>query len=80
MSPFPAVSCCAIQAIRPAPGYRGSEGTLWYVGNGGYNWSSASYDSSDHDRGVYLNFYAAGLNPSNPNHCAYGLQLHCLSE
>ena len=65
----------------PAPGYRGSgEGALWNVGNDGYSWSSTSYDSGDHYRGVYLFFRVTELYPSHMTYRAYGLQLRCLSE
>ena len=64
----------------PAPGHRGhGEGALWYVGSNGYSWSSTSYDSDDHYRGMYLNFNVTELNPSNTTNRANGLQLRCLS-
>ncbi|WP_294597943.1 hypothetical protein [uncultured Rikenella sp.] len=50
------------------------------VGNHGYSWSSASYASVDHYRGMYLNFNATALYPSNADSRAYGFQLRCLSE
>ncbi|WP_299457479.1 hypothetical protein [uncultured Rikenella sp.] len=70
-----------MQRGTPAPGSRGyGEGALWYVGNSGYSWSSTSYASGDHYRGMYLDFYATGLAPSTTPCRAYGLQLRCLSE
>ncbi|WP_299456582.1 hypothetical protein [uncultured Rikenella sp.] len=47
-----------------------------YVANYGCSWASTA--SSIH--GMYLSFHVAGLNPSNANSRAYGLQLRCLSE
>ncbi|WP_300728709.1 hypothetical protein [uncultured Rikenella sp.] len=52
---------------------------MWNVGNNGYSWSSTSYDSGDHYRGMYLNFNVTELNPSNTTNRANGLQLRCLS-
>ena len=53
---------------------------MWNVGNNGYSWSSTSYDSGDHYRGMYLNFGTQNLNPSSANYRGYGFQLRCLSE
>ncbi|WP_294600766.1 hypothetical protein [uncultured Rikenella sp.] len=53
---------------------------MWHVGYYGYNWSSTSYDSGGHYRGMYLSFSATELNPSRATSRAYGLQLRCLSE
>ncbi len=65
----------------PAPGNRhSSSGDPVGVGNHGYSWSSASYASVDHYRGMYLNFNATALYPSNADSRAYGFQLRCLSE
>ncbi len=65
----------------PAPGYRGiGEGALWRVGNRGYIWSSTSYDSGDHSRGMDLGFYATWLGSGAADDRAYGFQLRCLSE
>ncbi len=69
----------------PAPGYRdfgraGYEGALYRVGHYGYSWSSTSYGSDDHYRGMGLDFRATYLGPSYANYRAYGFQLRCLSE
>ena len=65
----------------PAPGYRHRDtGALSYVGGEGSVWSSASYGSGDHYRGMYLHFNVTWLSPSNTAHRANGLQLRCLSE
>ncbi|WP_300681788.1 hypothetical protein [uncultured Rikenella sp.] len=53
---------------------------MWNVGNNGYSWSSTSYDSGDHYRGMYLYFYATVLYPSYAAYRASGFQLRCLSE
>ncbi|WP_294600087.1 hypothetical protein [uncultured Rikenella sp.] len=50
------------------------------VGRNGYSWSSTSYDSGDHYRGMYLYFSATALYPSSTPDRAPGLQLRCLSE
>ncbi|WP_300728585.1 hypothetical protein [uncultured Rikenella sp.] len=64
-----------------APGSRGGgEGALWGVGGNGYSWSSTSYGSGDHYRGMYLTFDVTELAPSYTAHRANGLQLRCLSE
>ena len=62
-----------------APGFRdagnnGKNGALMNVGNNGFSWSSAVSGSN----GVYLNFNATNLNPSNTNSRAFGLQVRCL--
>ncbi|WP_294600753.1 hypothetical protein [uncultured Rikenella sp.] len=53
---------------------------MWGIGSSGFSWSSTSYDSGDHYRGMYLYFNATVLNPSSPTYRAYGQQLRCLSE
>ncbi|WP_299458024.1 hypothetical protein [uncultured Rikenella sp.] len=64
-----------------APGYRNRDtGDLGTIGDGGYNWSSTSYGSGDHYRGVCLDFRATVLGPRNAALRASGLQLRCLSE
>ncbi|WP_300850786.1 hypothetical protein, partial [uncultured Rikenella sp.] len=64
-----------------APGFRShTSGVPGFVGKGGYSWSVTSYDSEDHYRGSYLDFYATWLNPSSTAYRAAGLQLRCLSE
>ncbi|WP_300828838.1 hypothetical protein [uncultured Rikenella sp.] len=61
----------------PAPGFRGyGEGALYYVGNGGYSWSSAASGIG----GLYLSFSVTELTPSRTTYRAHGLQLRCLSE
>ena len=50
------------------------------VGGYGYSWSSTSYGSDDHYRGMFLRFYTQHLYPSLAHYRAYGLQLRCLSE
>ncbi|WP_297627756.1 hypothetical protein [uncultured Rikenella sp.] len=65
----------------PAPGHRGyGEGALWGVGLNGFSWSSTSYDSDDHYRGMYLGFSVTNLYPSSAYSRAYGFQLRCLAE
>ncbi|WP_294596510.1 hypothetical protein [uncultured Rikenella sp.] len=64
-----------------APGFRdagnnGQLGALTNVGYYGYGWSFAISNAS----GVFLNFSAQGLNPSNSGSRAYGFLLRCLSE
>ena len=77
---FPTGPIRATAGSGRTPGNRGNgEGALWNVGNNGYSWSSTSYDSGDHYRGMYLNFNATELNPSNTTNRANGLQLRCLS-
>ncbi len=64
-----------------APGHRGyGEGALWTVGNSGYSWSSTSYGSGDHYRGMYLSFSVTALSPSDVYLRGYSFQLRCLSE
>ncbi len=68
---------CAV----PAPGFRdagnnGKNGDLMNVGNSGFSWSSSVSGSN----GVYLNFNATNLNPSNTNNRAFGLQVRCLQH
>ncbi len=61
----------------PAPGFRANgNGALSYVGNAGYNWSSA-VSSTD---GMNLNFRVIWLYSIYANNRGYGLQLRCLSE
>ncbi|WP_300728630.1 hypothetical protein [uncultured Rikenella sp.] len=50
------------------------------VGDGGYYWTSTSYGSDDHYRGMYLDFHAGWLVSDNTTRRAYGFQLRCLSE
>ncbi len=65
----------------PAPGYRHRDtGAQNGIGNYGFSWSSTSYDSGDHYRGMDLDFNATGLNPNYAAYRAYGNQLRCLSE
>ncbi|WP_294596724.1 hypothetical protein [uncultured Rikenella sp.] len=64
-----------------APGFRShTSGAPGLVGNGGYDWSVTVYDSGDHYRSSYLDFYATWFNPSSTAYRAAGLQLRCLSE
>ncbi|WP_300828999.1 hypothetical protein [uncultured Rikenella sp.] len=68
-------------AGRRAPGFRERDnGGLVDVGNSGYSWSSTSYGSGGHYRGMYLDFNATALYPCYTTYRAYGLQLRCLSE
>jgi len=61
----------------PAPGYRHPHfGPLHAVGHDGYSWASMVSGTL----GVFVGFYAQGLNPSSANSRAYGIQLRCLSE
>ena len=61
----------------PAPGYHdGGGGALWYVGNHGFSWSSATSGIY----GLHLVFNVAQLYPSSAGYRAYGFQLRCLSE
>lgn len=64
--------CC----FRPcAPGYRNNpSGALGGVGNNGYSWAS----SVSGINGMNLWFNTTGLNPSNTNNRANGLQVRCL--
>ncbi len=65
----------------PAPGYRdGGGGAMWNVGYNGYSYSSTSYDSGDHYRGVFLDFSSQGLYPSSVSSRGHGFLLRCLSE
>ncbi len=67
--------------IVPAPGDRNSySGTLSYIGNSGYSYSSTSHTSNDHYRGMYLSFRTTALSASGSYHRANGLPLRCLSE
>ncbi|WP_294596466.1 hypothetical protein [uncultured Rikenella sp.] len=65
----------------PAPGFRHRDtGALNYVGSYGYSWSSTSYGSGDHYRGMYLNFGTVGISTSYADYRSFGFQLRCLSE
>ncbi len=65
----------------PAPGNRLRDtGALGNVGKLGYIWSSASYNSGDHYRGMCIGFHVTWLSPGNMDHRGHGLQLRCLSE
>ena len=60
-----------------APGYRSNPlGTLLYVGDAGYGWSSAVSRLN----GMFLHLTAELLLPSNAGNRAHGFQLRCLSE
>ncbi|WP_304708825.1 hypothetical protein [uncultured Rikenella sp.] len=68
-----------------APGYRdagndGRPGGLISTWNGGYIWSSTSYDSGNHYRSWYLYFGMQSLGSNGTGYHATGLQLRCLSE
>ena len=65
----------------PAPGFRDAlgdrgYGRLWYVGYGGYGWSS--FASGGNVR--FLDFNSNRLVPQNNIDRAYGFQLRCLQE
>lgn len=63
--------------VRPAPGYRNNaSGALNNVGNNGYSWSSTVAASGYNAHN--LNFNTQGLNPTNTNNRANGLQVRCL--
>ena len=63
----------------PAPGDRAYEyGTLWYVGNGGYIWSSTIPTGSGNAHS--LGFGYGGVGPQSNFSRAYGFQLRCLQE
>ncbi|WP_294598468.1 hypothetical protein [uncultured Rikenella sp.] len=47
-----------------------------YIGNGGYNWSSAVSGAN----GVFLHFDAQSLSPGGAGNRVYGFPLRCLSE
>ena len=64
-----------------APGFRDAGdnrrlGALCSVGHSGHSYSS----SVNGTVGVFLDFYAHSLNPSNAHNRGHGLQLRCLSE
>ncbi len=65
----------------PAPGFRdagnyGVSGALWYVGNGGYTWSSSVSGTYS----VYLLSEPMRIIPSYSNYRAYGLPVRCLQH
>lgn len=58
-------------------GYRGyASGALYFVGNCGYSWSSAVAAGGYYAHHLY--FYTRGLDPTNTNGRALGLQVRCL--
>ncbi|WP_300828982.1 hypothetical protein [uncultured Rikenella sp.] len=60
-----------------APGYRNRDtGVPVSVGNGGYDWSSATIGTG----GLNLNFSSQHLYTGYSNGRAYGFLLRCLSE
>ncbi len=52
-------------------------GRLWYVGYGGYCWSSSTANTSNV---LFLDFNSDGLTPQNLINPAYGFPLRCLQE
>ncbi len=65
----------AAPGFRDAMGNRGY-GRLWYVGYGGYSWSSFVSGGSV----LFLDFNSTWLLPQGSNSRAYGFQLRCLQE
>ncbi len=81
MAFLPESFCFFSSPVSSAPGHRlDASGALGGVGNHGYSWSSTSYGSGDHYRGMYLYFNATALYLNNAFGCGYGFPLRCLSE
>ncbi len=63
--------------IAPAPGYRHRDhGTLFYVGDYGFSWSSTEAGTNAH--GLYFNY--ARIVPQDLYYRGYGFPLRCLQE
>ncbi|MDE5945503.1 MAG: hypothetical protein K2G93_07985, partial [Rikenella sp.] len=61
----------------PAPGIRHhTNGQLYYVGFGGYGWSSTSTEHNAYN----LDFYPNRLTPGYNSRSGYGFQTRCLQE
>ncbi|MDR0834857.1 MAG: fibrobacter succinogenes major paralogous domain-containing protein [Candidatus Symbiothrix sp.] len=61
----------------PAAGYRyNSNGSLYYVGAGGYYWSSTPVGT----RAYYLNFSSTNVNPVNTTIRANGFSVRCVAQ
>ena len=71
-----------VKAFYSVPGCRGSghitgKGTLWYVGAGGYNWSSSV---SVNGAAYCLDFNSTWISPANVKDRAHGYPVRCIQE
>ncbi|WP_321480654.1 DUF4906 domain-containing protein [uncultured Bacteroides sp.] len=62
----------------PASGYCNSSGTLLYVGQAGYCWSSSAY--TGFTAGYYLSFYSISVSPANSYNRQLGFAVRCIQN